>query len=79
MSKAIITSISLPGSLAREVEKEARAEHQTKSGLIQEAIRAYLEQRRWRRLQQNVAARAQRLGIASEDDIEQIIDAMRAQ
>jgi len=77
MSKAAITSLSLPASLERELIKEAKAEHRTKSGLIQEAIRYYLESKRWKRLQRETAERARQLGIRSEDDVEELIDSIR--
>ena len=78
MTRAIITSISIPSQLASEVEKEARAEHRTRSGFIQEAIRYYLEQRRWKKLQRDIAVRADREGIRSEEDVERLIDELRS-
>lgn len=77
MSKASVTSISLPVPLERELMKEAKAEHRTKSGLIQEAIRFYLESKRWKKLQRETAERARQLGIRSEDDVEDLIDSIR--
>jgi metal-responsive CopG/Arc/MetJ family transcriptional regulator len=77
MSKSTTTSISLPLPLEKELEKEAKAEHRTKSGLIQEAIRYYLENKRWKKLQQDIAHRAARAGVKSEDDVEALIDEIR--
>ncbi len=77
MSKAATTSISLPVLLQKELEKEARVEHRTKSGMIQEAIRYYLENKRWKRLQQDIAHRASLAGIRSEEDVEALVDEMR--
>jgi metal-responsive CopG/Arc/MetJ family transcriptional regulator len=78
MTKTTTTSISLPVPLERELMKEAKVEHRTKSGLIQEAIRFYLESKRWKKLQRETAERARRLGIRSEDDVEDLIDSIRA-
>lgn len=75
--KSITTSFSLPEPLEKELEKEARKEHRSKSGLIQEALRYYLENKRWKKLQQDIAFRATRSGIVSEDDIEHLIDEIR--
>ncbi len=77
MAKSTITSISLPISLEKELDREAKKEHRTKSGMIQEAIRFYLENKRWKKLQQDMAMRAARLGITSEDDLERLIDELR--
>ncbi len=77
MDKTTVTSISLPSSLDRELAKEAKNEHRTKSGMIQEAIRFYLESKRWKKLQQDISLRANRLGIHSEEDIERLVDEIR--
>lgn len=77
MTRTATTSISLPIPLARELEKEARVEHRTKSGVIQEAIRYYLETKRWKKLQRETAERARQLGIRSEDDVEALMDSIR--
>ncbi len=77
MNKAINTSISLPQVLEKELSQEAKREGRTKSGLIQEAIRYYLENKRWKALQQDIALRASRMGIKSEDDLENLIDELR--
>jgi len=44
-------SISLPPRLEKEAEKAAKEENRTKSELIREALRRYLEGRRFRELQ----------------------------
>ncbi len=77
MERTTTSSISLPKSLEVEVQKEAKREHRTKSGLIQEAIRFYLENKRWKKLQQEMGLRANRLGITSEDDVERLVDEIR--
>lgn len=77
MEKSTVTSISLPASLDKELSREAKREHRTKSGLIQEAIRFFLESRKWKLLQHDISLRASRLGIGSDDDIEKLIDEIR--
>lgn len=77
MPKASTTSISLPLPLQKELEKEARVEHRTRSGIIQEAIRYYLETKRWKKLQIETAERARQLGIRSEEDVEELVDSIR--
>jgi predicted transcriptional regulator len=78
MARNTITSISLPSQLSKEVDRVARTEHRTKSGVIQEAVRQYLELRNWQEAQREVSARARRLGLSSEDDVERIIDEVRS-
>ncbi|MBI1869846.1 MAG: ribbon-helix-helix protein, CopG family [Chlamydiae bacterium] len=75
--RSITTSFSLPELLEKELEKEARKEHRTKSGLIQEALRYYLENKRWKKLQQDIAFRADRMGITGEESVERLMDQVR--
>lgn len=77
MSKAAVISISFPSQLSKEVDKMAKAEHRTKSGFIQEAVRYYLESRRWKKLQRKITGRAREMGIETEDDIEALVDSVR--
>lgn len=77
MAKSYITSISFPKGIAEEIEKLAKKEHKTKSGVVQEAVRQYLELRKWQKAQMEVGARARKLGLSSDDDIEKLVDTVR--
>lgn len=77
MSRASVFSISFPAQLSKEVEHIAKLEHRTKSGFIQEAVRYYLESRRWKALQRKIASRTRKLGIESEADVEALINDVR--
>lgn len=77
MAKASVISISFPSQLSKEMDKVAKAEHRTKSGFIQEAVRYYLESRRWKKLQRKITGRAREMGIETEDDIEALVDSVR--
>ena len=70
-------TVSLPPKLLREAERAAREEHRTKSELVREALRFYIEERRWRKLQREVSVRAQARGIRSEEDIDRLVHSMR--
>jgi CopG family transcriptional regulator/antitoxin EndoAI len=70
-------TVSLPPKLLREAERTAREENRTKSELVREALRFYIEERRWRKLQREVSARAQALGIRSEEDVDRLVHSMR--
>lgn len=56
-------AIWLPPKLLPDAERTAQEESRTKSELVREALRFYLEERYWRRFQRQVVTRAQALGI----------------
>jgi metal-responsive CopG/Arc/MetJ family transcriptional regulator len=70
-------TVSLPPKLLREAERAAREEKRTKSELVREALRFYIEERRWRKLQREVSVRAQALGITSEEDVDRLVHSAR--
>ena len=70
-------TISLPPGLVREAERSAKEENRTKSELVREALRMYLEERRWRKLQQKTALQARALGIRTEEDVDRLVHAVR--
>ncbi len=72
-----ILSLSLPPELLREAERVAKKEGRTKSELFREALRRYLQERRWAALRQYGAGQARKLGL-SEADVEPLISADRA-
>jgi CopG family transcriptional regulator/antitoxin EndoAI len=65
--------------LEREAERAAREENRTKSELIREALRRYLEGRRLRKLQAYGAKRAEELGIVGEEDVDRLVHEYRRQ
>lgn len=70
-------TISLPPKLVKEAERTAREENRTRSELVREALRFYLEERRWRKLQRKTALRAQALGITTEEDVNRLVHEVR--
>ncbi len=70
-------TISLPPKLVREAERTAKEDNRTKSELVREALRFYLEERRWRKLQRHTNVRAQALGIQTEDDVNRLVHEAR--
>ena len=40
-------TVSLPPNLLRDAERAAKEEDRTKSELVREALRLYIEERRW--------------------------------
>lgn len=69
--------ISLPPRLYREAMRVAKEEARTKSELVREALRKYLEEKTFRRACRELEARAEKLGIRTEADVERIIDELR--
>lgn len=70
-------TVSLSPALVRDAERAAREENRTRSELVREALRRYLEERRWSKLQRQTALRAQALGIRTEDDVDRLVHAVR--
>lgn len=77
MRKTMTWTVSLPPGLVKKAERTAKEENRTKSELVREALRMYLEERGWRKLQQKTALRAQALGIRTEEQVEQLVHAIR--
>ncbi|MFO0982976.1 MAG: ribbon-helix-helix protein, CopG family [Planctomycetota bacterium] len=67
MRTSKVTSVSLPPRLLRDAERLARTEGRTKSELFREALRRYIEERRWSALERYGAKRARELGIKAGD------------
>ena len=70
-------TITLPPKLYRLADKIASEEGRTRSELLREALRRYLAERTWKRLQAYGQKRARELGI-KEEQIENLIDEGRA-
>ncbi|RLE07936.1 CopG family transcriptional regulator [Candidatus Aerophobetes bacterium] len=72
-----VMSFSLPRDMAEEIEKRAKKEKKMKSELLREAIRQYLERKKWEELQRDFSLRARKFGVTTEEDIEKIVDEIR--
>jgi metal-responsive CopG/Arc/MetJ family transcriptional regulator len=73
------SSISLPAALERELRQVAKREHRTLSGVLQEAARCYLDTRRFEELQREVAIAAAKLGVRSEDEVDDLVHRLRGE
>lgn len=76
MRSTKLITISLSSGLLKKAEKAAREENRTRSELLREALRRYLEEREWRRIYRYGETRARKLGV-DEEDIEQLVDDVR--
>jgi len=68
-------SVTIPKNLAEEVDQLAAIEGRSREALIEDAVRFWVRDRRWRAIQAAVSARAQELGL-TEEDIEDLVDSV---
>ena len=71
-------TFSLPPDMAEQVRQVMKDEGRTMSELVREALRVYMEEREWRRLQRYGRLRAREQGIVPED-MERLVDEHRAE
>ena len=76
-SSAKKLSITLPPDLERGLQKRAKSEHRTMSGVLQESARFYLMTKEWEELQKEMSLRARSLGIKNEEDVDRLIHEAR--
>lgn len=70
-------TVSIPPPLSKEAERAAHEESRTRSELVREALRRYLEQRSFLLAKSRIAEKLRQLGIRTEEDVERLIDAGR--
>ncbi len=79
MRRTKLISFSIMPDFLREVEKVAKEEHRTKSELIREALRRYLEDREWEKLTRYARRKSAATGIKTEEDIQRVVDEYRGE
>ena len=78
MRTSKLVTISLLPELLEEAEKLAKAERRTRSEFFREAIRRYIEDKKWERIYRYGRMKAQEQGLA-EADVERLVDEYRAE
>jgi metal-responsive CopG/Arc/MetJ family transcriptional regulator len=73
-----LVTISLLPELLEEVEKLAKEEKRTRSEFFREAIRRYIEDKKWERIYRYRRLKAQEQGLA-EAEVERLVDESRAE
>jgi CopG family transcriptional regulator/antitoxin EndoAI len=69
-----IMTLSLPPNMAKEsVEDIIRDENRTRSELFREALRKYINDRRWLRIRQWGLRASREFGISTEEDVNRLI------
>lgn len=76
MRSTKLITISLSSGLLKKAEQAAKEENRTRSELLREALRRYLEEREWRRVYRYGETRARRLGV-DEEEVERLVDDVR--
>ncbi|MBE0478152.1 ribbon-helix-helix protein, CopG family [Candidatus Aerophobetes bacterium] len=69
-------SLSVPPEMAEKVKELMKKEGRTRSELIREALRRYVEEQEWKEIYRYGEMKAREKGI-TEDQVEDIIDARR--
>lgn len=73
-----LITISLPPAMLKDAEQIAAKEHRTKSELVREALRRYIDaERGWRALQRYGQVQAKKLGIRTEEDVARVVKEFR--
>jgi len=70
-------NIAFPQDLLRGINKQSEAESKTRSELIRESVRVYLNTEKWKKIREYGEKKRYEIGIESEDQIEKIIDGYR--
>ena len=78
MRTSKLVTISLLPELLEEVERLAKEEKRTRSEFFREAIRRYIEEKKWERIYRYGRMKAQEQGLA-EEDLERLVDEDRAE
>jgi CopG family transcriptional regulator / antitoxin EndoAI len=67
-------TISIPPNLSKEASRVAKEEYRTRSELVREALRRYLENRSVDLIRDKISDRLKAMGIKNERDIERLMD-----
>lgn len=69
-------TLSLPPEMDKKISALMKKEGRTRSELLREALRRYMEEREWKEILRYGRMRAKEKGI-TEDQVEDIVDAYR--
>ncbi|MEW6659992.1 MAG: ribbon-helix-helix protein, CopG family [Thermodesulfobacteriota bacterium] len=78
MRTSKLVTISLLPELLEEVERLAKEEKRTRSEFFREAVRRYIEDKKWERIYRYGRLKAQGQGL-TEADVERLVDEYRAE
>ncbi|MBI5195463.1 MAG: ribbon-helix-helix protein, CopG family [Nitrospirae bacterium] len=72
-----VMTLSIPPEMLKEVDKLTKEEKRTKSELFREALRKYINDKRWQQIRQWGMKTAQGSGLSTEEDVDKLIHAYR--
>jgi CopG family transcriptional regulator/antitoxin EndoAI len=70
-------TLSLPPDMVKLVEDISKEENRTKSELFREALRKYINDKRWLQIRQWGLKTAQDLGISGEEEVDMLVHEAR--
>jgi len=77
MRQSKVVTISIPPKLLKQAERLAHKEQRTKSEVVRDALRLYLDLQNDKGFRDAVRERARALHLQTEYDIERVVDEMR--
>ena len=77
MRTSTLITISMPPELLKKAEALARKENRTRSEFFRETVRQYLAREEWRELNRYAHSVAGKAGIATEEDVNRLVDESR--
>lgn len=76
--KTQVINVSLPASLLKAADDQAKSEYRSRSELFREAIRSYILKRQtWHEIFAYGRKQAKKLGIKSEEDVYRLVEEYR--
>lgn len=72
-----IMTLSLPPKMVKEIDKIVQEENRTKSELFREALRKYINDKRWLQIRQWGLKASREFGISTEEDVDTLIHQYR--
>jgi CopG family transcriptional regulator/antitoxin EndoAI len=72
-----VMTLSLPPEMVKEVEEISKEENRTKSELFREALRRYINDKRWLQIRQWGLRTTREFGISVEEEVDMLIHEAR--
>lgn len=71
-------NVSFPPELLKEIDRKAKEEYRSRSELLKDATLMYIQTKNnWQVLQKDLSTKAKKMGIKSQEDIEEMVDSLR--
>ena len=77
MRQSKVVTVSIPPKLLKQAERLAHKEQRTKSEVVRDALRLYLNLQNDKGFRLAVRERSRTLQLQTEDDVERIVDEVR--